>query len=93
MNDAVMANSLSYFISVGVDAASQVVSHHVAVVQASRWGETTCPICLCELFEVDTVAVALLGCQHCLHLPCLNSLLSQQTKVKSLEYLESELFI
>lgn len=70
-------------VGLGVDPDSQVVSHHVAVVERSRWGENTCPICLCELFEPDSVVVALLACQHCLHLSCLNSLLSQQKKVRN----------
>lgn len=63
---------------IGVDPASQMVSQYVTVVKSSRWGETSCPICLCELFEPATITVALVGCDHCLHLSCLNSMLTLQ---------------
>ena len=63
---------------IGVDAASQMISQYVCVVKVSRWGETSCPICLCELWEPDNITVALVGCDHCLHLSCLNSMLTTQ---------------
>lgn len=63
---------------IGVDPASQMVSQYVTVVKLSRWGETSCPICLCELFEPATITVSLVGCDHCLHLSCLNSMLTLQ---------------
>lgn len=66
-----------YCIS-GVDSASQMISQYVTVVKASHWGETTCPICLCELVEPDNIVVALIECDHCLHLSCLNNLLTSQ---------------
>lgn len=66
----------------GVDSASQMVSQFVSVVKASRRGETKCPICLCELAEPDDIIVALVGCEHCLHLSCLNKMLTlQKSKV------------
>lgn len=63
---------------IGVDPASQMISQYVSVVKCSRWGETSCPICLCELWEPDNITVALVGCDHCLHLSCLNSMLTSQ---------------
>ncbi|KAL0272058.1 UNVERIFIED_CONTAM: hypothetical protein PYX00_005177 [Menopon gallinae] len=62
----------------GVDQESQVISQYVSLVKSSRWGETVCPVCLCELSDPDNIMVALVGCDHCLHLSCLNSILSAQ---------------
>lgn len=57
----------------GVDAASEVISQYVQVVENPCWG-STCPICLCDL--QDDMTVALSRCSHMLHLNCLNSMLT-----------------
>lgn len=62
-------------VIVGVDAASEVISQYVQVVENPGWG-CTCPICLCDL--QDDMTVALSRCSHMLHLSCLNSMLTGQ---------------
>lgn len=59
----------------GVDAASEVISQYVQVVENPGWG-STCPICLCDL--QDDMTVALSRCSHMLHLSCLNNMLTGQ---------------
>ncbi|EEB13307.1 deltex, putative [Pediculus humanus corporis] len=63
---------------IGVDSASQMVSQFVTVVKSSRWGETTCPICLTDLIDPNDIIVALVSCEHSLHLSCLNKMLTAQ---------------
>ncbi|KAJ1532236.1 hypothetical protein ONE63_000853 [Megalurothrips usitatus] len=62
-------------VIVGVDAASEVISQYVQVVENPDWG-SACPICLCDL--QDDMTVALSRCSHMLHLNCLNSMLTGQ---------------
>ncbi|KAJ9596927.1 hypothetical protein L9F63_012052, partial [Diploptera punctata] len=64
---------------VGVDAASNVISRFVRVVQASEVNrDMRCPICLQDLTPGSPMVVALTRCLHQLHLDCLNSMLSSQ---------------
>lgn len=60
-------------VIVGVDAASEVISQYVQVVENPSWG-STCPICLCDLQGDMTVALS--RCSHMLHLNCLNNMLT-----------------
>lgn len=62
-------------VIVGVDAASEVISQFVQVVDNPGWG-SSCPICLCDLRGDMTVALS--RCSHMLHLNCLNSMLTVQ---------------
>lgn len=55
-----------------------MVSQFVTVVKSSRWGETTCPICLTDLIDPNDIIVALVSCEHSLHLSCLNKMLTAQ---------------
>ncbi|CAB0032074.1 unnamed protein product [Trichogramma brassicae] len=58
---------------VGVDAASDVISHYVKVVESD--GGDSCPICL---GQPEPLTVELTRCRHRLHLACLNAMLSSQ---------------
>ncbi|XP_014231562.1 protein deltex-like isoform X2 [Trichogramma pretiosum] len=58
---------------VGVDAASDVISHYVKVVESD--GGDSCPICL---GQAEPLTVELTRCRHRLHLACLNAMLSSQ---------------
>ncbi|KAK6637880.1 hypothetical protein RUM44_008302 [Polyplax serrata] len=62
----------------GVDAASQMISQFVSVVKSCKWSETPCPICFCDLIGGDDIIVELVGCEHSLHLSCLNKMLTAQ---------------
>ncbi|KAJ8722355.1 hypothetical protein PYW08_004757 [Mythimna loreyi] len=56
---------------VGVDPASSQVCVWVRAVACPQWG-ALCPACLAPLERAAAPAVALTGCQHMLHLHCLN---------------------
>ncbi|GLV42867.1 deltex [Carabus blaptoides fortunei] len=70
---------------VGVDAASEVVSQYVRVVGMAELYSCTsqhCPVCLMDLEHSTSVVVALVRCNHMLHLECLNEMLRQQQATK-----------
>ncbi|KAJ8681393.1 hypothetical protein QAD02_017180 [Eretmocerus hayati] len=58
---------------VGVDAASDVISQYVKVVESD--GTDSCPVCL---GTPEPLTVELIRCRHRLHLACLNAMLSSQ---------------
>ncbi|OXU25506.1 hypothetical protein TSAR_000316 [Trichomalopsis sarcophagae] len=58
---------------VGVDVASDVISHYVKVVESD--GTDSCPVCL---GTPEPLTVELTRCRHRLHLACLNAMLSSQ---------------
>lgn len=78
---------------VGIDAASECISQYVEVVE--RRIEEACPICLVSLTQAPDISsanivVSLVRCRHCMHLDCLNELLSTQPnarQVSSARYL------
>ncbi|XP_073982103.1 deltex E3 ubiquitin ligase [Rhodnius prolixus] len=73
---------------VGVDAASAGICQYVTAVENPS-PDSDCPICLCPLAQGMTVALA--KCQHCLHLDCLNSMLTSQPNFPQWLYIECPL--
>lgn len=68
-----------------MDAASEVVSQYVRVVGMGELYSSTsqhCPVCLMDLEHSTSVVVALVRCNHMLHLECLNEMLRQQQATK-----------
>ncbi|KAK9512301.1 hypothetical protein O3M35_000758 [Rhynocoris fuscipes] len=73
---------------VGVDAASAGICQYVSAVENPS-ADCDCPICLCPLNQ--GMAVSLSRCQHCLHLDCLNSMLTSQPNFPQWLYIECPL--
>ncbi|XP_066997951.2 protein deltex [Anabrus simplex] len=75
---------------VGVDAASDVISRFVRVVEEGCWTDARCPICLLELSPEGTsnMVVALTRCCHQLHLDCLNAMLTRQSSYNKNLYIQ-----
>lgn len=65
-----------------MDAASDVISQYVRVVEGPVWHELCCPVCLCDLSEQcadgNDMVVSLSRCGHMMHLKCLNRMLTSQ---------------
>lgn len=64
-----------------MDPASDMVSQYVRVVGVSELYSSVsqhCPVCLIDLDHSASVVVALVRCNHMLHLECLNEMLRRQ---------------
>lgn len=74
-----------YNCYIGVDAASEMVSQYVRVVDLTELYSSVsqhCPVCLMDLDRSSNVIVALVRCNHMLHLDCLNEMLRRQQASK-----------
>lgn len=79
----------------GVDAASDMVSQYVRVVGMSELYSSElqhCPVCLIDLDHTSNVVVALVRCNHKMHLECLNEMLrrQQESSLKVIFYFVSQ---
>lgn len=66
---------------VGVDPASDMISQFVRVVEVSELYTIKmqhCPVCLIDMDDSSCVIVALVRCNHMMHLECLNEMLRRQ---------------
>lgn len=66
---------------VGVDPESDMISQFVRVVEMGELYSLKtqhCPVCLIDLDDSSNVIVALVRCNHMMHLECLNEMLRRQ---------------
>lgn len=67
-------------LRLGMSTIREHIENYMRIVKDYKGPVCACPICLCdcELSDEDNAVVALLRCDHQLHLHCLNEMLKNQ---------------